>query len=182
MDNFDNEIEKDLRKLETLNKTNDTDKSGNKHIIYSFKTKEFPQYERSIRWYISLSVISLILVIYSIISQSYMMFLSFILIIVLTLILINKEPRNIIVKITNSGIIINDEIVYLYDDIDSFGLLVDPPHSYLSLYMRDGLTPYNKVPLGKENPEDIANIIEKFLPREDGKENIFHKLDSILKL
>ncbi len=180
MDNFEDGIEKDLKDLEKTNKNTNT--TSSKNIIYSFETKEFPEYERSVRWYISLLVIGLLLIIYAIFSQSYMMFLSFILIIALILILANKEPRNIIVKITNSGIILNDEIVYLYDDIDTFGVFVSPPNSYLSLYMRDGFTPYNKVPLGKENPEDIANIIEKFISREDGKENIFHKLDNILKL
>ena len=181
MDNFDEDIEKDLKNLEKQNnKPNKT--TSSKHILYSFTTKEFPEYERSINWYISLIVIGVLLLIYAIFSQSYMMFLSFLLIIALILILANKQPRDIIVKITNSGIILNDEIVYLYDDIDYFGVFVNPPDSYLSLYMKDGFTPYNKVPIGKENPEDIANIVEQFLSREDGKENIFHKIDNILKL
>jgi hypothetical protein len=48
--------------------------------------------------------------------------------------------------------------------------------------MAKGVLTHTRIPLGKENPDDIADILEQFIPREDGKESFFDTLDHFLKI
>ncbi len=151
-------------------------------LLYSYQAREFEKYERNVTWYIGFSAIGILLVIFSIISQSPLMFISFILLFIIVLIVSSKNPQTIQVDINKSGIIIDKKRIFRYQDIEAFGIFINGPIRYISLYLENGIMQYARVPLGTENPEEIADLLANFIVREDGRERIVDQLDHILKI
>ncbi|MGA1046658.1 MAG: hypothetical protein ACO3UU_01500, partial [Minisyncoccia bacterium] len=71
---------------------------------------------------------------------------------------------------------------FRYQDIDCFGIYVRNDVKFISIYLTEGLLKYTRIPLGDEKPEDIADILEQYIPREDGKEKFIDTIDHILKI
>ncbi len=184
--NLDQEIEQTLKDLnqEVSQSAPEQapDPQGRSRTLYSYTAKEFERYERSVTWYIIFTAIGLLLITYSVISRSPMMFIVFTLMFILTLIISNREPREIQIDITTAGIVLDRSKFFRYQDMEAFGVFIDPPVSFLSLYLTEGLVQYTRIPLGTENPEDIALLVEQYVPREDGRERLVDRLDHILKI
>lgn len=150
-------------------------------IIYQYTTLEFDKFERTPTWYMIFSLIGILLLSYAIIERAPLMFFVFLLTFVVTLLISRKDPKEVQVTITPSGVAVGKNM-YLFTDIESFGVFRHTDSAFLSLYLSKGIIHYNRVPLGKEDPEEIANIISQFVPREDGKESFFDIFDYILKI
>jgi Ca2+/Na+ antiporter len=151
-------------------------------IIYSYQALEFDKYHKSPTWYVMFSVIFVLLLIYAIITQSPITFIVFVLLFVVTLLISTKEPREILVEITKNGINLDQRTTFRYQDIDSFGVFIREDIRFISIYLTEGMMRYARIPLGKENPDDIADILEQYIPREDGKERFIDTIDHILKI
>ena len=93
-----------------------------------------------------------------------------------------KDPKEILVEINKSGINLDKKTTFRYQDIDSFGIFIKDDIRFISIYLIEGLMRYARIPLGEENPEDIADILEQYIPREDGKERFMDTIDHILKI
>jgi hypothetical protein len=156
--------------------------ANNNPVIYSYQSLEFDKYNKSPTWYVMFSVIFVFLLTYAIITRSPITFVVFVLLFVVTLLISSKDPKEIIVDITKNGINLDQKTTFRYQDIDSFGIFIKDDVRFVSLYLTEGLMRYARIPLGEENPEDIADILENFIPREDGKERFIDTLDHILKI
>ncbi|MFB6225393.1 MAG: hypothetical protein ABEI13_02960 [Candidatus Paceibacteria bacterium] len=151
-------------------------------VLYSYTTPSFQERSHSFLWYATFALIGLILLVYAIVSRSPIMFIVFLLLIVLTVFLLRQKPEEIQVDILDKGIRVDQDTVYLYTNIKFFGILYDDDSAAISLFLNKGAMRYVKIPLGNENPEDIAAIIEQFVEREDNQESFIDKLDSMLRL
>ncbi len=152
------------------------------NILYSYESREFERYERSVTWYIAFSIIGVLLLIYAIISRSPLMFIVFFLLFVIVIIVSNKEPETVQVDITKTGIILDKKRMFRYQDIEAFGIFIDGQIRFISLYLENGVMQYARVPLGTQDPEEIADLLAHFILREDGRERIVDQLDHILKI
>ena len=150
--------------------------------IYSYQSPEFDKYEKTPTWYILAGIIGIILLSYAIIEQSPMMFVVILLTLVVTLLISNKDPQIITIDITTSGITLDKKRIFQYQDIESFGVFKRGEIQFISLYMAEGLLSHTRIPVGKEDPEEIAEILSQYIPREDGKESFFDTLDHFLKI
>jgi hypothetical protein len=150
-------------------------------LIYQFETLEFTKHERGIAWYITFSTISILLLSYAIITRSPMTFLVFLLCFILVLIVSNKDPQKVTVSIT-ADFIQFDKRVIPYSNVEFFGILYFQGNAFISLFLKNGMDRYIKIPLGAEDPEDIGAILSVFLERKDGQENLVDNLDQLLKL
>lgn len=153
-----------------------------KNVLYSYQARAFEQYEKSVTWYVVFTVIGILLLLSAIFAQSPMMFLVFLLLFVVIILISGKEPPIIQVEITKSGIILDNRHMFRYEDIEVFSVFKDPPLHFISLHMESGMTSHVRVPLGVEDPEQVADIVEQFVERDDSRQNPFHKLDHILKI
>ena len=151
-------------------------------LIYSYNALEFDKYHKSPTWYVMFSVIFVLLLIYAIITRSPLTFVVFVLLFVVTLLISSKDPEEIVVEITKSGINLNKKTTFRYQDIDSFGIFIRDDVRFISIYLTEGVLRYARIPRGEENPEDIADILEQYIIREDGKERFMDKIDHILKI
>jgi len=167
---------------ESSYRARETNQAHSPEVLYSYTTSSFQSREHSRTWYAVFSLIAVILLGYAIVSKSPMMFVVFLLLVVLTVITIQKEPEIIEVQITEQGIVIPDRDSYPYTNIDFFGILYDEDMAFISLFLKEGIIQYVKVPLGSEDPEDIAAILDQFVERQDGQERLVDKLDTILQL
>lgn len=151
-------------------------------LLYSYQAREFEKYERNVTWYIVFSAIGILLLLFAIISRSPLMFIVFFLLFVIVIVLSNKDPQVVQVDISKSGIILDKKRMFRYQDIEAFGIYIDGQIRYISLYLENGVMQYTRIPLGTEDPEEIADLLAHFLIREDGRENITDQLDHILKI
>jgi hypothetical protein len=99
-----------------------------------------------------------------------------------TLLISNKDPKEIFVEITKNGINLDQKTTFKYQDIDSFGIFIRDDVRFISVYLTEGVMRYARIPLGEENPEDISDILEQYIIREDGKERLMDTMDHILKI
>ena len=157
--------------------------SNNKsNVIYSYQALEFDKYHKSPTWYVMFSVIFVLLLIYAIITRSPITFVVFVLLFIVTLLISNKDPKEIFVEITKNGINLDQKTTFKYQDIDSFGIFIRDDVRFISVYLTEGVMRYARIPLGEENPEDISDILEQYIIREDGKERLMDTMDHILKI
>lgn len=152
------------------------------NIIYSYEALEFDKYHKSPTWYVMFSAIFILLLIYAIITRSPITFVVFLLLFIVILLISNKEPKNILIEITKNGINLDRKRTFRYQDIDTFGVFIRDDVRFISIYLTEGMMRYARIPLGEENPEDIADILEQYIPREDGKEKFMDTIDHILKI
>lgn len=151
-------------------------------VIYKYKALEFDKYDKTPTWYVMFSVIFVLLLVYAIIMRSPITFIVFVLLFILILLISNKDPKTILVEITKNGINLDKKKTFQYQDIDSFGIYVKNDIKFISLYLNEGWMQYARIPLGDEKPEEIADILEQYIPREDGKERLIDNIDHILKI
>jgi hypothetical protein len=153
-----------------------------KSSLYNYQALEFDKYEKTPTWYALFGIIGVLLLVYAIFTRSPMMFVVFVLTFVVTLLISSKDPEYITVEITETGINLDSKRTFQFQDIESFGVFIRQDVRFISLHMAKGVLTHTRIPLGKENPDDIADILEQFIPREDGKESFFDTLDHFLKI
>jgi len=152
------------------------------NLIYSYEALEFDKYHKSPTWYVMLLIIFILLLIYAIIQRSPITFVVFVLLFIVTLLISTKDPKEIVVEITKSGINLDQKTTFRYQDIEAFGVFIRNDIRFISIYLTEGMIKYARIPLGKENPEDIADILEQYLIREDGRERFTDTIDHMLKI
>jgi len=152
------------------------------NLIYSYEALEFDKYHKSPTWYVMFSIIFILLLIYAIIQRNPITFVVFLLLFIVVLLISTKDPKNILVEITKSGINLDQKTTFRYQDIEAFGVFIRNDIRFISIYLTEGMIKYARIPLGKENPEDIADILEQYLIREDGRERFADTIDHILKI
>lgn len=150
--------------------------------IYSYQALEFDKYEKTKTWYILFGIIGILLLSYAVVLRSPITFVVFLLTFIVTLLISNKDPKQILVEITRNGINLDRKKTFRYQDIDSFGVFIRDDVRFISLHMASGVLAHARIPLGSESPDEIAEILEQFIPREDGKERFMDILDHFLKI
>jgi hypothetical protein len=151
-------------------------------ILFECDTPEEIKYEKGYRWYLTFILIAAILLIYFIVIRNAMGLVLFAIIFALTLIVSFKDPRTITVTITYDGIYVDRRTFYPFENIKFFGMFTQPPIGFISLYLDNGFLNYTRIPIGTEDPEAVAEILEHFIPRQDNQESFIDKFDQILKL
>lgn len=152
------------------------------NLIYSYEALEFDKYHKSPTWYVMFSIIFILLLIYAIIQRSPITFVVFLLLFIVVLLISTKDPKNILVEITKSGINLDRKRTFRYQDIEAFGIFVRDDVRFISIYLTEGMMRYARIPLGEEKPDEIADILEQYLIREDGRERFMDTIDHILKI
>lgn len=155
---------------------------NNNTSIYTYQAPEFDKYQKTTTWYILFGVIGLMMLLYAVFTRSPMMFVVFLLTFIVTLLVSSKDPKIIQVDITTNGINLDSKRTFRYQDIESFGVFIREDVRFISLHLTEGMVSHARIPLGAQSPEDIADILEQFIPRVDGKETFFDTIDHILKI
>ncbi len=137
-------------------------------------TWEFPEYVKHIRkkgWYIWASFISLLIIIYSLLTTNYLFAL---LVIMFDLILVinhRQDPQKIEFTINHDGIHLGKKF-YKYNDISKFWLIYQPPHAKnLYFEFKTSIRPKLSIPLGDQDPLEVKSFLRQYLEEDLDQEN-----------
>lgn len=140
--------------------------------LLNWKAPEFQKKEKSKTWFTIMWIIFALLVALAVWQGSYTSTVLFILMAVVVYLYSLKEPKTLNYSITPEGIKIADEL-HKYDDIESFWVFYEPPEvKYVSLKKENTLGGRIHMPLGDQDPNEIREILDQFLPEEKQEESV----------
>ena len=148
---------------------------------------EFPEYIKPHRgkwWYISFAVIAIAFLAYSYFSKNPLFAIIVVLFILVYYLTEKKEPLDMEIIFTEDGFIINDKFLE-YKDFENFYIVYYPPQiKNLYLQPKNHLKPVVTIPLEKESPVHIREVLLKFLDEDLKKEEMpaSEGISRILKL
>jgi len=139
---------------------------------FEWQAPEFDKKEKNKSWFIIPGIITIVLGIFALLTDSTLFLIFVILAFLVFYIYANKEPRIIKFKINEKGIEI-DEKLHDFDSIRSFWLFYSPPEQKeLSFRSRKIFLPYVRIPLADENPNEIRKFLLRFLPERRHRESV----------
>ncbi len=146
------------------------------NLIYSWTTKEFEHYEKGTGWYITFSILGLMIILYQIYLHDYFGAIT-ILIIMFAIYFFSKQlPREVKVSITDKGINI-DKTFLPYSSIKRFWIVDHARAKHLTLETTAYLNRFVMLLLADQDSENISDILKQFLPEtEPNQETMAQRL------
>ena len=154
----------------------------NKHpYLLSWKAYKFENFERHPWWGIILFILLVILLTYSLLTDNFLLSIILILAGIIVYLFENKDPEIYHFAICETGIIAHDRF-YSFLDIEDFWIFYEPGklgRKELSLKTTNKFFPYVHLPLGEQNPNQIRDVLLKYIPEEVHKESWFDFMENI---
>ncbi len=152
------------------------------NVLFRWSGTEHERYDVRPLTYLIAALVLSIIVVYALISDNPIMAITFILIGVAGYLYLNQEPRVVDFYVTSEGVIIDKEL-YEFDQIKSFWIFYEPPHSkILSLRMKKTLLPYIRIPVHDQDPVKIRQILLQFLPEKKQEYSLSDTLEKIIHM
>jgi hypothetical protein len=152
------------------------------HALVEWQGPEFEHYPKEKNWYLIAALIISAIVIYALIKNSPIMAITFILIGIVGYIQLEKTPRLLNFKVTHDGIRAGKEL-YHFDNIESFWIFYEPPHTkILSLKIDALLTPYIHIPVHQIDPVELREILLDFIPEKKQKPTMIDTIERLLHI
>jgi len=134
--------------------------------LKSWKIKEFEKHPKSFRFYLILYATLFSLTVYGLIFNNLLLAILVILFGFVFFIFEKKDPENMLFAITREGILVHDEL-YPYESLKNFWIEYHPEGiKEISFKSTRLFTPYIKIHLKQNNPNEVRKILLKFLPEE----------------
>lgn len=147
-------------------------------ILMEWEAPEFIQYPRPKSWYISLLILAVALIIYSIITANYLLAIIIVILAVVINSLTRKEPENLKVAVTKKGIKINEKLYTFESDLGSFWVLYNPPDlKTINFARQQRFLPEISIQLERQNPLKIREFLLDYLSEDVEKEE--HMADRV---
>jgi len=129
----------------------------------SWETYDRPKYERGPRWYATMVVVGLGLLIYAVASANFLFALIVLMCAIIVYLSTLVEPRRIRVAVTETGVAVGTAF-YPFRDIGRFWFVYEPP-VVRSLYLevRQGAGTRLAVDVGDMNPNELRRVLGDFL-------------------
>lgn len=139
---------------------------------------EYTYYEKEKSWFVIPAVVALILLITAILLKNYTFAILIPVAFFCFYIYGLKLPKENKFGISHRGFSIDDKI-YSYKDLLSFWIFYDPEHlKILSIKSKNMFTPLIHAPIHDQNPNEIRNLLIKYLPEIEQEESI---IDTLMK-
>lgn len=141
-----------------------------------WRAPEFIKYKKEKSWFLWAGLIFLAVLIYAIFTKNVFLIITVCLAAFTVYVYALKKPRNIRFGISGKGIKIENQL-YAFNNLKSFWIFYDPPEiKELSIRSKKMMMPYIRIPLGKQNPVEIRELLLKFLPERQHKESAIDAL------
>jgi len=151
--------------------------------LISWQAEKFENFERHPRWYISVFVILVALLFYSLLSNNFLLSILIVLAGIIIYLFEKKDPETYHFAVCPTGIIAHDRF-YDFLDLESFWIFYEPGVSgrkELSLQTNSHFQPYVHIPLGdKVNPNKLRKILKKYMAEQQHRESILDLLENIV--
>lgn len=154
-------------------KKNDFKKAENNKnkelYLAEWTASEFIKTNGEILFYYASIIGSILMIIWSLQQGSFIVASTFLIVIVVVIFQIYRQPLNIECKIDLDGIILNGRL-HKYDEIDSFEVVQGDDNNALKFKLKNAFLPVKEVQLMDQNPYYIRATLEYFLPERKQKE------------
>ncbi|PKM91771.1 hypothetical protein CVU82_01010 [Candidatus Falkowbacteria bacterium HGW-Falkowbacteria-1] len=169
-----------IERKEAPNKNDNTEQ-----INLNWEINEFVKHQRSKRWYIIASIITLGLIIWAITDKNYLFALIMILFSALIVFYDSENPKRIKIELKYNGLFVGQKF-YKFESISKFYIIYKPEENVKKIFF-EFKNPINHrltVPLENENPIMVRNHLLQYLEEDLEKENepLSEGLSKILKL
>ena len=150
--------------------------------MLSWQAHKFENFERHPWWGIILFVLLIFLLIYSLLTDNFLLSIILILAGIIVYLFEKKDPETYHFAICETGVIAHDKF-YEFLDIENFWLFYEPGQlgrKELSLKTTSHFLPYVHIPLGDEDPNNIRKVLLNYIPEEPHKESFLDFLENIV--
>ena len=152
------------------------------NTLLEWQGPEYEHYPKEKRWYLVASLILSAIIIYALVNNSPIMAITFVLIGIVGYIQLEKTPRVLNFKITHDGIIAGNEL-YDFDNIESFWIFYEPPHTkILSLRIDALLAPYIHIPVHQIDPVKLREVLLDFIPEKKQRPTMIDTIERLLHI
>jgi hypothetical protein len=150
--------------------------------LLSWQAHKFENFERHPWWGIILFVLLIFLLIYSLLTDNFLLSIILILAGIIVYLFEKKDPETYHFAICETGVIAHDKF-YEFLDIENFWLFYEPGQlgrKELSLKTTNNFLPYVHIPLGDEDPNNVREVLLNYIPEEPHKESFLDFLENIV--
>jgi len=154
------------------------------HKPISWNFPEYVKHTRKKGWYIWASFISLLIIIYSLITANYLFALLVVMFGIILIINHRQDPQEVTFIIDHKGIHLGKKL-YKYNEINKFWIIYQPPHAKnLYFEFKKSLRPKLSIPLKDQDPLEIKSFLRQYLEEdlEQEQESLTDILGRIFKI
>lgn len=131
--------------------------------LLEWKAKEFENYDRSPGWYLTLSILAALLVIYELIQRDWFAAITLLIIAGIVYFFSKLVPREIDVVISDKAVEV-DRARYTYPNIHTFWISEFQGLSSLHLETTAYLNRFITILIENQDPEEVRVILKKYIP------------------
>ena len=148
---------------------------------YVWEAPSFEHGERGPRWYVFMAVTVAILMAYAVWTANFLFAFIVMLSAIIILLAGNQAPKPMLVQVGENGIVHDGKLI-LYQDIDNFAIIYQPPISkVLYVERRSAIRPRLAIPLQEQDPVALREHLKRYI-REDLDLQGEHLSDTIARL
>ncbi len=134
--------------------------------FYRWTIEEYEKYDRNRAWFVFMSTVGVVFVVYGVLGNNFLFSLIIILAGIILFLHHHQEPVQVNVEITELGIVLGNRF-YPYDEIENFFVIYHPPEvKTLFFETAHALRPRLRIPLGDMNPVEIRHTLQAFLSED----------------
>jgi len=142
-------------------------------VLLEWETPEFVPIPRGKTWYLVAGLVLAFMVGYAFLTDNLSMAVVFILVAIIFLLLEKKQPRDVMVLVTDMGVSYDGHF-YPYHHINAFWLVYHPPYvRVMYLRLRQGKSyKYLKIELNHQKPQIVRELLLKEVPEIEGAQEL----------
>ena len=145
---------------------------------------EAPAFERSVRgpqWYLFMGIATVLLLAYAIWTANFLFAFIVLLSAIIILLAGNQQPKPVLIQIGENGVVYDGRLT-LFQDIDNFAIIYQPPLSkVLYVERRGAIRPRLAIPLEDQDPVQLREHLKRYI-KEDLDLQGEHISDTIARL
>lgn len=135
--------------------------------IIGWEIPEFRVPKRGRSWYITASLVAVILIIYALLTTNFLFALFVVLAAIVMIMNHGQQPGRVKVSFTNEGVYLDNKF-YDYDEFENFSILYKPKQGIKNLYMEfnNPVKQRLSIPLEGTDPADVHELLSDFLDED----------------
>ncbi|MBI4837209.1 MAG: hypothetical protein HY813_02290 [Candidatus Portnoybacteria bacterium] len=170
------------KKTGSENAQENNNSAQNNSPLLEWSAPEFIKYHKGPEWFMIGGLIAFGLLLVALFTKNFIFALIIILAAFSIFIWTQKEPAKINLAVTPRGILINKKNFLRFENLKSFWIFNEPPETkYISIESEKIFVPRIAIPLGEQDPEEIRQILSKFLPEKEYEESLIDTLGKHLR-
>ncbi len=171
---------------EDTKKPEDAQKNGNSvqnnSPLLEWVAPEFIKYHKEPGWFMIGGLIAFGFLLFALFTKNFIFALIIVLASFTIFIWTQKEPKKIAFSVTPKGILINKKNLLVFGDLKSFWIFNEPSEvKYISVESKKVFMPRIAIPLGEQHPEEIRQVLSKFLPEKEQEKSLIDALGKHLR-